>query len=312
MLRPALVISLDFELYWGLLDVCSLAAYTPNLRGVPAAIAGMLELFAAFEIHATWATVGFLFMDSMDEVRRHRPAVLPGYADGRLDPFAYVDGPGSDADPALHFAPHLIERVLAAPGQELATHTLSHFYPLEAPHALDAFRADLSMAIDVARQQFGVALTSIAFPRNQYSTDHLKIAAEAGITAYRGSPEQWMYATRAGAEDPRAAPLARFADTYLPIAPDTTFTPTAALAGQPVNVPGSRFLRPWSRGRRRIDRFRVRRVIGEMQTAAKHGRHYHLWWHPHNFGLAPNENLTALREILEAYTRCVTYTGCGP
>ena len=261
----------------------------------------MLELFAAFEIHATWATVGFLFMDSMDEVRRHRPAVLPGYADARLDPFAYVDGPGSDADPALHFAPHLIERVLAAPGQELATHTLSHFYPLEAPHALDAFRADLAMAIDVARLQFGVTLTSIAFPRNQYSTDHLKIAAEAGMTAYRGSPEQWMYATRAGAEDPRAAPLARFADTYLPIAPDTTFTPTAALAGQPVNVPGVDSSGPGvaavdvsigavsGADRRDAGGREARTALPSVVASAQ-------------LRPRPEQNLAALREVLEGYS----------
>jgi peptidoglycan/xylan/chitin deacetylase (PgdA/CDA1 family) len=299
--KPALVISLDFELYWGLIDVCSLSSYTANLRGVPKAVDGMLDLFAAFDVHATWATVGFLFLDSMDEVRAHRPSILPAYADGRLDPFAYVDGPARGADPTLHFAPHLIERVLASPGQELATHTLSHFYTLEAPTALEAFRVDLEMAVAVARRRFGAELTSIAFPRNQYSADHLGIARQAGMTAFRGSPEQWMYSTRAGSDDSRVARLARFADTYLPVVRDTTYVPAVPPLGQPVNVVGSRFLRPWSQRRRRLDRLRMRRVIGEMRTAAQRGHHYHLWWHPHNFGLAPTENLAALRQILEEF-----------
>jgi peptidoglycan/xylan/chitin deacetylase (PgdA/CDA1 family) len=301
MVGSALVVSLDFELYWGLLDIRSLASYSANLRGVPKAVEGMLDLFTEFDVHATWATVGFLFLDSMAEVRAHRPTMLPGYADPRLDPFAYADGPGSSADPAFHFAPQLIERILATPGQELATHTLSHFYPLEAPEALDAFRMDLDGAIAVARRRFDVDLTSIAFPRNQYSIEHLLIAADAGISAFRGSPEQWMYSTRAGSEDSRPARLARFADTYLPIARDTTFVPTPPPPGQPVNVLGSRFLRPWSDERRRLDRFRVGRVVGELRAAAEHGRHYHLWWHPHNFGLAPGQNLASLRQILEAF-----------
>jgi peptidoglycan/xylan/chitin deacetylase (PgdA/CDA1 family) len=301
MVGPALIISLDFELYWGLLDIRSLASYAANLRGVPQAVEGMLDLFAEFDVHATWATVGFLFMDSMAEVQASRPAVLPGYADPRLDPFAYAHGPGSVANPAFHFAPHLVERILVAPGQELATHTLSHFYPLEAPQALDAFGADLETAIAVARRRFGVDLTSIAFPRNQYSREHLRIAAQAGITAFRGNPEQWMYSTRAGSDDSRPARLGRFADTYLPIARDTSFVPTAPPAGLPVNVQGSRFLRPWSEERRRLDGLRLRRVVGELRDAAENGRHYHLWWHPHNFGLAPGQNLAALRHILNAF-----------
>ena len=302
MVGPAFIVSLDFELYWGLLDVRSLASYAANLRGVPRAVEGMLDLFAEFDVHATWATVGFLFMDSMAEVRAHRPTMLPGYADPRLDPFAYADGPGSSADPAFHFAPHLIERILATPGQELATHTLSHFYPLEAPEALDAFRMDLDGAIAVARRRFDVDLTSIAFPRNQYSIEHLRIAADAGISAFRGQPGAVDVFDPCGFGGlATGAPGERFADTYLPIARDTTFVPTPPPAGQPVNVLGSQFLRPWSDERRRLDRFRVGRVVGELRAAAEHGRHYHLWWHPHNFGLAPGQNLASLRQILEAF-----------
>ena len=38
-----------------------------------------------------------------------------------------------------------------------------------------------------------------------------------------------------------------------------------------------------------------------METAARTNRTFHLWWHPHNFGAAPAQNLEVLRIILRAY-----------
>ena len=38
-----------------------------------------------------------------------------------------------------------------------------------------------------------------------------------------------------------------------------------------------------------------------MERAAKESRLYHLWWHPHNFGLHPERNLAHLRRILDRF-----------
>jgi hypothetical protein len=38
-----------------------------------------------------------------------------------------------------------------------------------------------------------------------------------------------------------------------------------------------------------------------MTDAAKRGRIYHLWWHPHNFGVHLDENLAFLRLVLDHY-----------
>lgn len=38
-----------------------------------------------------------------------------------------------------------------------------------------------------------------------------------------------------------------------------------------------------------------------LSYAAKHGRAYHLWWHPHNFGTNLNENITTLEQVLEHF-----------
>jgi len=38
-----------------------------------------------------------------------------------------------------------------------------------------------------------------------------------------------------------------------------------------------------------------------MQHAAETGRIYHLWWHPHNFGIGLKENILFLSRVLEAF-----------
>ena len=57
--QPTLIISLDFELFWGMQDVVSLEAYKDNILGVRKAIPMMLEMFRNKGIHATWAAVGY-------------------------------------------------------------------------------------------------------------------------------------------------------------------------------------------------------------------------------------------------------------
>ena len=38
-----------------------------------------------------------------------------------------------------------------------------------------------------------------------------------------------------------------------------------------------------------------------MKKAAKKGRIFHLWWHPHNIGINTEKNLKNIKEILDYY-----------
>ena len=55
------IISLDFELLWGVRDHADRDSYGQNVTGARAAVPRMLDLFERHGIAATWATVGFLF-----------------------------------------------------------------------------------------------------------------------------------------------------------------------------------------------------------------------------------------------------------
>ncbi len=62
-------VSLDFELYWGFRDKRNIREYEENLKGVEKAIEGTLDLFDKYDIHATWAIVGFLFAQDIEELK---------------------------------------------------------------------------------------------------------------------------------------------------------------------------------------------------------------------------------------------------
>src|SRR5690348_10050900 len=121
-----------------------MSKYMPNLIGARTAVRSLLGAFKEYDIHATWAVVGFLFADSGAKLRQYVPALLPQYLDPKLSP--YLDLPAEDAcesSESVFFAPSLIKQIAGAPNQEVGTHTLSHYYCLEPGQGPDTFRADL-------------------------------------------------------------------------------------------------------------------------------------------------------------------------
>ena len=74
-----LIVSLDFELFWGMQDRMKLEQYEDHVLGGREAIPRLLELFQKHSIHATWATVGFQFAANKRELKEFLPDLRPGY-----------------------------------------------------------------------------------------------------------------------------------------------------------------------------------------------------------------------------------------
>lgn len=293
------VISLDFELMWGVRDHRSLADYGDAVLGGRAAIPRMLALFEAHGIRATWATVGLLMARNRDEIMDHAPTLRPACRSHSETPYAFIDnglGRDEDADP-WHFGRSLVERVAATPGQEIGTHSFSHFHYLEPGFTPQAFAADLDAARSLAGAA-GLAPRSIVFARNQMDDAAIAIAVDKGFPAFRGNPASTLYRARAGADNSAPVRLARLADS---VAPLTRLDHRAAPSHGGMNVPASRFLRPWNARFPAFSRLHLRRVMGEMTRAARQGGLYHLWWHPHNFGRHTDANLAGLATILRHF-----------
>jgi hypothetical protein len=300
--RGLFVISLDFELAWGVRGDMP-PSYRANLLGVRQAVPAMLDLFARRAIHATWATVGMLFFDSREALVRAFPAALERDPRGPRAPHAHLSaiGPDERADP-LHLARSLVLSIRDTPHQEIATHTFSHYECLSPGEHIDVLSADLDAALAAARDA-GVRIESIVFPKNQYAGAHLALCAQKGLRVFRGSAPGRLYRPRPRGHDPVWHRLGRLADAYLPLLrPGQPVRPARHASGL-VDVPASRFLRPYAPGLARLEPLALRRVTGALTRAAERGELFHLWWHPHNFGVHLDENLARLEAVLDCYAR---------
>lgn len=292
------VISLDFELLWGVRDHSDKRAYGQNVLGARDAVPRMLEFFAARGIRATWATVGFLFCETKDELMAALPAERPAYTNSRLSNYSYLDEVGKDerSDPYF-FAASLVDAICQTPGQELGTHTMSHYYCLEDGQTLASFEHDLAAAKALADIR-SVSLKSVVFPRNQFTPAHLEICARQGISHYRGNPDGWAYRAAKGSEQTPAKRALRLIDAYSGVLGSQTFVPERDGL---VDVPASRFLRPCAGKLAAFHPLHLGAIKRGMTDAAKAGRGYHLWWHPHNFGRNLDANMDGLQQIIDHF-----------
>ncbi len=292
------IISLDFELYWGMRDVQTLDSYKEHIRNVHIVIPKLLELFKKYEIHATWAIVGFLFNNSKDELIQKFPGELPIYSGKQFDPYNYILN--NDLPKEYHFAPACINAIKNTPYQEIGTHTYSHYYTLEEGQTYQQFKSDLKTAISM-QVPTGQSCRSIVFPRNQYDAEHLKIIKSLNINFYRGNQKFWLYNPRPFYKENYLLRLIRLADAYINISGYNTFFSQSTNENLSINVRASRFLRPYTHKLRSIENLRFRRIQRSMRHAAKYNENYHLWWHPHNFGKNIEKNLDFLERILIEY-----------
>jgi hypothetical protein len=201
-----------------------------------------------------------------------------------------------ESDP-YHFGLSLIGRIHSHPRQEIATHTFSHFYCMEEGAGVDALRTDLEAA-RAAAGAFGIGLTSIVFPRNQIAGAQLSVCRDLGFRAFRGNQRAWIYRPRREAEQGLLARGLRLADSYVPMFGAHDQEPS--VVDGMVDVSASVFLRPVT-GNAALERLRLARIKAAMEVAARRQRLFHLWWHPHNFGVRREDNLAFLGAILDHF-----------
>jgi peptidoglycan/xylan/chitin deacetylase (PgdA/CDA1 family) len=304
MLHHALArftISLDFELIWGVRDHATVTSYGKNILGAREAVLQTLDLFEANQIRATWATVGFLFFEEKEELMAALPPpnLRPQYPNPGLSNYNYLSEIGRDekSDP-YRFGGSLVRRIASAPGQEIGTHTFSHYYCLEGTPSLDSFAADLDAALAVAKSR-KISMQSIVFPRNQFTQDHINLCREKGIGFVRLNPKSIPYRPRAGSQERKIYRALRLIDTHLGIlGPHTTKAPKDDPLYSP---PASRFLRPRAGNLASVHSWHIATIKREMTKAAATKTDYHLWWHPHNFGADVEGNMAGLRGIVSHY-----------
>ncbi|MCC8358734.1 polysaccharide deacetylase family protein [Salinimicrobium sediminilitoris] len=294
-----LVISLDMELLWGIFDKVDYRERETYFRNTRRIIPQVLRIFRDYDIHATWAVVGMLFNKNWKEWENNIPERLPKYTEKQLSPYIFansiIEAPGTEK---YVFARDLIHIIQKTPFQEIGTHTYSHFYCLEPGQDVEDFKQDLKKSILLARNM-NINLRSLVFPRNQFNEKYLEVCRNLGIESVRSNPEDWYWKNTQ--TDSLVTKVFRTGDAYFGPRNKSYFYTKEQ--NNPISQKASRLLRPHSPNKI-LNTLKIKRIKSEMTYAARNKQIYHLWWHPHNFGNYPAENINDLKIILDHFKLC--------
>jgi peptidoglycan/xylan/chitin deacetylase (PgdA/CDA1 family) len=201
----------------------------------------------------------------------------------------------------VHFAPELIQQILDTPGQELGSHSYAHYYTLMRGQSPEQFREDLKATQRIALDKFNTKLESLVFPRNHINELYLEICLEEGYNQVRGNPKNWFW--QETQHENLSKKIFRSADCFFKIGECTPYPleEIKQYPDEPIIIPASRILRPYSKSQGLLNQIRLSRILREMERAAKRGEYYHLWWHPHNFGIDPKASMKELEQLITHY-----------
>jgi peptidoglycan/xylan/chitin deacetylase (PgdA/CDA1 family) len=280
------VISLDFEMRWGVHDVYgyNFDQYRENVSNLHEVVPHALNLLAERNLRATWAAVGAIGLNGWQEYFDFAPPA-PAYNNARL-----VVSPRYaelDADGLLHFAPNLIWKILATPGQELGSHTFSHIYFREPGVTEIDFLSEMNIVAKLWRERFKIDPVSLVFPRNQIAFEHL--IPRTGIRIWRGNESSWYFNQNT---EQTNSPLPRLLRLTESISPWTrrAVLPEAGVTRSSLFI---RFNLP-----ELLWRLHMVRIDAELRSLTP-GQVFHIWWHPENLGIHLGRSLNRLSELLD-------------
>jgi len=300
-LNGIFAISLDFELYWGMRDKSTVYDYEPNLKGVEEAIERMLELFEKYNIHVTWATVGFLFAKDIEELIAAFPKKKPQYYNINLNPYEYIKN-SDDLNNHYHFAPELVKKISNYNNQEIGSHTFSHYYCLENGQTIKDFYSDIEAVVSIAKKN-NILIKSLVFPRNQWNNEYLSILKEHGITSYRGNQKGWLFQATKESDEKLTRRALRLIDSYINLSGANSYSLDSIETFKPYDIPASCYLRPVSKIFSKLENIRLKRITNSLKQAAKNGEIFHLWWHPHDFGVNMDDNINFLDALFSSFVK---------
>jgi peptidoglycan/xylan/chitin deacetylase (PgdA/CDA1 family) len=293
--RGAFVVSIDTELAWGEMHRRDGSEGRHRFAAEREVIDRLLALFARYDISATWAVVGHLFLDACHDDGRgpHPDLVTPDYP--------WLDGDWLAVDPATDlghdpfwYGRDIVDAILACPvRQEVGSHSFSHVIVDDPACTAEVFDSELNAAERVAAER-DVELRSFVYPRNQIA--QVARLGEHGFRCYRGGRPQPPFAGRP-AWQRRALGLA---DKVRPLAGSAVLP--APGDGGVWNVPQTYLFAPSADSRLPVDLW-VRRPVARLRQATRARSLFHLWFHPYNVTAAPERSFAALDRICAAAAR---------
>lgn len=160
--QPTFIISLDVELLWGLIPTRDkysqtfLSLLTSDAKNGRGAIDFLLNVFEKYDIPATWAIVGHLFLDHCE------------------------------SDPLYH-GKDIVKKIISSTvNHEIGYHSFSHVLFSECSREIA--EAEIKKGLKLAKE-FGITPKSFVFPWNKIG--HVDILTENGFEIYRGKNGRW-------------------------------------------------------------------------------------------------------------------------
>ena len=285
-------ISLDTELAWGMVDkpeaLKANMKYYERTRDV---IDQLLLLFKKYEISATWAFVGHLFLETCSLIGGQKHPEIPrsNYPWYRDDWFAADPCTNFERDPSWYGSDIIDSLLSCSVKQEVGCHSFSHILFGDQNTKRETVRAELGACQKMAKE-LGLNLKSFVFPRNMEGyLDELKAA---GFTAFRGSDPLWYKGLPA-----KLKKVSHIADQAFSLSPPVVMPEVRESL---VNIPGSMLYLSMDGFRRYIPvNSRIKKARKGLHRAVKEKMIFHLWLHPFNLATAPEKLLPGFEEILK-------------
>jgi peptidoglycan/xylan/chitin deacetylase (PgdA/CDA1 family) len=285
-------ISLDTELAWGVVDkpkyLKSNLKYYEKTREV---IEKLFVLFTQYEVSATWAVVGHLFLDTCKPVngQKHPEILRSNYPRYKNDWFAADPCTNFNQDP-FWYGRDIVHKIRSCPViQEIGCHSFSHLIFGDKNTRRETVQSELEACQGLANT-LGIKLRSFVFPRNlEGYLDELK---KAGFLTFRGSEPLWYRSF------PRKVQkVCHMVDQLL------SFSPPVIVPKEKeglVVIPGSMLYLSMDGFRKYIPlKARIKKAGKGLQKAVKEKKIFHLWFHPYDLATAPEKLLQGFEEILK-------------
>jgi hypothetical protein len=285
-------LSIDTELAWGGFDRPDREARWAMEENSRAVIQRLLDLFARYDIAATWALVGHLFLDRCRRIDGHTHPEMPRPRHAWFTGDWYGLDPATDIERSpLWYGTDIVRQLLEAePRQEIASHSFAHIIFADPGCSAAAAEADLEACVDVARE-WGLELRSFVYPRNRVG--HQAALGRCGFRCYRGADpvrySRWPRPLRR---------LAHYMEDLLALPPPTV---QPVRDGDLWNIPGSLMLQGMDGVRALIPAAcRTQRCMAGLRRAVERRDLFHLWFHPANLAIRMDRMIEALDPVLAA------------
>lgn len=262
MPKGTFIISIDTEMAWGTYDHGGDIRFKDAYDQYRSIIHRILYLFKKYDISATWAIVGHLFLEECG---------------------------ASNVTQSPHWFGKDIIRLIkeASPFQEIASHSFSHMVFSDPNISKETVRAEVERCVSIAAQE-NLSLESFVFPRNQIG--HLDLLSEFGFKTYRYHPQGsrgFLY---------RGIHLLK---DMLPITPPV-FEVFTEEKTHMTAIPASFHFR-YAYGASAWIPPKVRFIKAQkgLEKASKENKIFHLWFHPIDFAWKERKIFLEFEEILK-------------